>query len=334
MTTDRLIDEHPLHPSEHPHRDWPFRRSIVMRYGVAVLAVIVAFAIRYLIYGDLQNRLVFTFFVPAAMVAAWYGGVGPGVLATVLGLLLADYFFLPPRHALWPLTRTEIMAVAVYTVTTTLCVILCETLHRYIRRLEHALDRERHHHPLEPHPEAHQSRPDPANTHQVYYRGMATDYLIDQHPLHPSEYPHPDWPFQRPLVARYGVAVGVVILAFTLRYWIFGTQDHRFPFIFFVPAAMISAWYGGLAPGLIATAAGLMLGDYFFLSEHQALGPVRETERIAIGIFAMTTTLCVMLFENLHNRIRRLVHALERAEHYHKPHPETHGSPPDAATTH
>jgi len=135
--------------------------------------------------------------------------------------------------------------------------------------------------------------------------------------LAPAEHPHPEWPFQRPLAARYGVAVGMVVLAFALRYWIFGTQDHRFPFIFFVPAAMVAAWYGGMGSGLLATAAGIMLGDYFFLSEHEALGVVRENERLAIGLYAVTTTLCVMLFENLHNHIRRLGHALDRARHPH-----------------
>jgi len=197
--------------------------------------------------------------------------------------------------------QVAFMAIGAYTVTTTLCVILCENLHRHIRRFEHAFDREWHlHDPTLP-PEAHASPPDAANAHL-----------------------HRGWPFRRSFAARYGVAVGVVVLAFALRYWIFGMQDHRFPFIFFVPAAMIAAWYGGMAPGLLATAAGLMLGDYFFLSEHAALGPVREGERLAIGLYAVTTTLCVMLFENLHERIRRLEHALERSRyHHHKPHPGT-----------
>jgi K+-sensing histidine kinase KdpD len=161
---------------------------------------------------------------------------------------------------------------------------------------------------------------------------MATDQLIDEHPAHPAAHPHRNWPFRRSRTVRYGIAVALVLLAFALRYWIFGTHDHRFPFIFFVPAAMIAAWYGGMAPGLLATAAGLMLGDYFFLSDHEALGLVREAERVAIGLYAVTTTLCVMLFENLHNHIRRLEHALERALHHlHKPHPDI---PSDAAPPH
>ena len=306
MATDLPIDEHPLYSAGHPHRDWPFRRSMAMRYGAAVLAVTVAFVIRYLIYGDLENRLVFTFFVPAAIVAVWYGGLGPGILATVLGLLLGDYFFLSPRHSLGPLGLRLSLAVGAYTITTTVCVVLCERLHALIRQFEHALEQERH--------------------HVAGKLGGAAKAFIDYLEHHPSlagYHASVSWPFQRPAAARYGVAVGVVVLAFVLRYWLFGMQDNRFSFIFFVPAAMIATWYGGMASGLLATAAGLMLGDYFFLSSHEALGPVREIERLAIGMYAVTTMLCVMLFENLHNRIRRLEHALERARHHRQiPHPD------------
>jgi K+-sensing histidine kinase KdpD len=282
----------------------------VKRYGAAVLAVTVALAIRYLIYGDLQNRLVFTFFVPAAIIAVWYGGVGPGILATVLGLLIGDYFFLTSRLAFWPLGIREALAVGAYAVTTLLCVILCGTLHALVRQFERALEQERH--------------------HLAGKLGAAARAFIDSLEHHPSPagfHAPVSWPFQRPVTARYGVAIAMVIVAFVLRYWLFGTQDHRFPFIFFVPAAMIATWYGGMAPGLLATAAGLLLGDYFFLSSHEALGPVREIERVSIGMYAVTTMLCVMLFEDLHNRIRRLEHALERARH-HRQLPHRDGSTP------
>jgi len=47
------------------------------------------------------------------------------------------------------------------------------------------------------------------------------------------------------------------------------------------------------------------------------MGAVRETERLSIGLYAVITTLCVMLFENLHDRIRRLEHAFDHARHRH-----------------
>lgn len=276
-----------------------------MRYGVAVLAVLAAFTIRYMIYGDLQNRLVFTFFVPAAIVAVWYGGLVPGILATVIGLLLGDYFFLMSRKALWPLGNRESMAVGAYVATTLVCVILCERLHRRIRQFERALENERHHNvQYKLCPEA-----------QEFADYLTRYYARASHHL----YAYPSWPFRRSVAVRYSVAIGIVALAFALRYWLFG-QDFRFPFLFFVPAAIVAVWYGGMLPGLLAAAAGLMLGDYFFLSDHEALGAVRESERLQIGLFAVTATLCVMLLENLHEHIRRLEHAFDRARHHHQPH--------------
>src|SRR5258706_10323616 len=115
----------PAAASPHKHQVWPYRRSPALRYGVAVAAVLAAFTIRYMIYGDFQNRLVFTFFLPAAVIAVWYGGIGPGIAATVLGLLLRDYFFMMSRKGLLPLRNPEALAVGVSVVTTLLCVGLC-----------------------------------------------------------------------------------------------------------------------------------------------------------------------------------------------------------------
>ncbi len=46
-------------------------------------------------------------FILAAMVAALYGGVGPGLAAAVFGELLGDYFFVPPYHTLGPRGAVE-----------------------------------------------------------------------------------------------------------------------------------------------------------------------------------------------------------------------------------
>ena len=301
MTSQQTAANSVAATAPHHPQNWPYRRSAAMRYGVAVLAVLAAFTVRYLIYGDLQNRLVFTFFVPAAVVAVWYGGLGPGIVATVLGLLLGDYFFLMSRKALWPLGNRESLAVGVYVATTLVCVLLCERLHRRIRQFERALESERHHSQAALCPEA-----------QEFAEYLVRYYAQPDHHL----YEYPSWPLRRSIIMRYGMAVIVVVVAFFMRYWLFA-QDARFPFLFFVPAAIVAVWYGGMLPGLLAAAAGLLLGDYFFLSDHEALGAVRESERLQIGLFAVTTTLCVMLLENLHERIRRYEHAFDRARHHH-----------------
>ena len=106
------------------------------------------------------------------------------------------------------------------------------------------------------------------------------------------------------IVQRYAVAVGALVLAFALRYGIYGTLDHRLPFAFFLPATIIAAWYGGLGPGMLAALAGLLLGDYFFLPKHAAGDTMGEAERTLIGLYAMNSVLIVVLFWRLHVRLQ------------------------------
>jgi K+-sensing histidine kinase KdpD len=117
----------------------PSQRTRLVRYGAAVALVTIAFLLRYILSGDLSNRLAFAFFLPAAMLAAWFGGMGPGFLAAVTGLLLGDFFFLPPHHAWGPIGDAERLALSVYSITSTIAVILMESLHARIRSLECAL---------------------------------------------------------------------------------------------------------------------------------------------------------------------------------------------------
>jgi signal transduction histidine kinase/AmiR/NasT family two-component response regulator len=69
------------------------------QYFVAIAATAVVFTARFLLnsaLGDVAPLLMFTLSV---MVAAWHGGLGPGLLATALGALLGDYFFIEPFYS-------------------------------------------------------------------------------------------------------------------------------------------------------------------------------------------------------------------------------------------
>lgn len=75
-------------------------RSWLRRYGVAILGIIVAFALRWSVDKEFGNKHVFVTFIVATIVATWYGGLGPSVLVAAAGELLGCYFFLEPRHSL------------------------------------------------------------------------------------------------------------------------------------------------------------------------------------------------------------------------------------------
>jgi hypothetical protein len=65
---------------------------------------------------------------------------------------------------------------------------------------------------------------------------------------------------------------------------------------------------------MLAAVGGLILADQFFMPPHSADGGIGETERTAIGIYAMTVTLIVVLFWHLHNKLRDVQDELQKAQ--------------------
>ena len=68
---------------------------VIWGYGIAVLSVASALIISKWAGLHLQSAPV-SLFLCAVMLSAWYGGAGPGLLATVLSVLAFYYYFLPP----------------------------------------------------------------------------------------------------------------------------------------------------------------------------------------------------------------------------------------------
>lgn len=63
--------------------------SVLLRYGIAVIGVIAAYALRRLLDPALQDLVLYLFFVPPVLLAAAVGGLFPGLLATALSMALA-----------------------------------------------------------------------------------------------------------------------------------------------------------------------------------------------------------------------------------------------------
>ncbi len=70
-------------------------------YGVAVLSVALAAAIRLELDSILGRNVPFAMFMFAVILTSWYGGLWPGLLATVLSLLAGDYLFIAPRYSVF-----------------------------------------------------------------------------------------------------------------------------------------------------------------------------------------------------------------------------------------
>ena len=61
------------------------------------------------------------------------------------------------------------------------------------------------------------------------------------------------------------MAVGATLAALLVRLLLQPVLGQDIPLLFFVPAVVLSAWYGGLAPGLLATALSTIAGRLFLL---------------------------------------------------------------------
>jgi PAS domain S-box-containing protein len=65
-------------------------------YAVAVVLIAAALLIRWSLEPWLGEHVPYLLFFPAILLAAWWGGPGPGILATALSAVAVMYFVLPP----------------------------------------------------------------------------------------------------------------------------------------------------------------------------------------------------------------------------------------------
>lgn len=79
----------------------PSGPSVALRYASAVASVVVCLTLRRLLDPLIhQSETPFLLFFAPVMLSAWYGGLGPGLLATGLAAGAIDYDFLPPPGSL------------------------------------------------------------------------------------------------------------------------------------------------------------------------------------------------------------------------------------------
>jgi PAS domain S-box-containing protein len=81
-------------------------RSNLWSYGSALLAVLAAIAFRSLLDPVLGDHLPYYLFYFAVLLAAIWGGIGPGMLALGIAFVGATYFFAYPRYT-FDLTGSE-----------------------------------------------------------------------------------------------------------------------------------------------------------------------------------------------------------------------------------
>jgi K+-sensing histidine kinase KdpD/ActR/RegA family two-component response regulator len=73
-------------------------RSLLLRYGFALLAVGFAVLLKRLVIPPIGSDAPFLLMLGPSLLAAWYGGLGPGIVAVVLSCVAVLYLFLAPYY--------------------------------------------------------------------------------------------------------------------------------------------------------------------------------------------------------------------------------------------
>ncbi|MCA1995506.1 MAG: PAS domain S-box protein, partial [Coleofasciculus sp. S288] len=107
------------------------------------------------------------------------------------------------------------------------------------------------------------------------------------------------------LLTQYGVAVLVSLLALLLRFLLAPLLRENAPLLVFIMPVMFSAWYGGLKPGLLATALSALVGCYFFVQPSFSLTIVEIGNVVRVGIFLVEGVLISWLNEALRSSRQR-----------------------------
>ncbi len=92
-------------------------------------------------------------------------------------------------------------------------------------------------------------------------------------------------------LARYGAAVLITALALRLKLLIVPLTSPDIPFLFFFAAVMASAIFGGLGPGLLATALAAILDLYFFTAPFSQFGIRSFEQRLRFTAFVLESGL-------------------------------------------
>lgn len=89
------------------------------------------------------------------------------------------------------------------------------------------------------------------------------------------------------LLSGYSVAIIASLLAALFRFLLVPLLHDNAPLLVFIMPVLLSAWYGGFRPGLLATVLCALLGTYFFVAPQLSLGSLDLSNFTRVTIFVI-----------------------------------------------
>lgn len=111
-------------------------RSLLFRYGIAFLVPWLALGIRVALTPLVGDQLPLMIFILAGAIAAWLGGLGPGLVAYGLGGAISLWVYFAPIHSLSIDSVPERTRLICYCVVAVVVSAMAEALHRSLRRAQ------------------------------------------------------------------------------------------------------------------------------------------------------------------------------------------------------
>jgi signal transduction histidine kinase len=111
------------------------RHQTVLRYGLALLAIMVAVGIGRVLGPGLSNHAPFLAVFMAIVLSALYFGVGPASVAGIAGLVALKYWFISPLHSLGVVTTRELLGAGAFLAASAVLIFLGEAHRRQNMRL-------------------------------------------------------------------------------------------------------------------------------------------------------------------------------------------------------
>ena len=116
------------------------RRTAFASYAVAVSCAVLSVLARLALDPAFGMRLPLLTFFPAVALAAWLGGLRPGLVTTLLCALAGAYLWFPPTHSLRGKEPADLIALALFVAIGVLLSTLNEALLRRRRQMDALLD--------------------------------------------------------------------------------------------------------------------------------------------------------------------------------------------------
>jgi PAS domain S-box-containing protein len=112
-------------------------RSPLLRYGCAVVSVVLMTALRMAVpFGQGQRYVAFYF---AVIFTAWYGGLGPSILAIILSCISVSVFLLGPLHSFGFFRPIDVLGMWLFVAVSAAIVAFSQAGRAVQRRLEREL---------------------------------------------------------------------------------------------------------------------------------------------------------------------------------------------------